>query len=101
MITQWTITRDCQAREDVPEGTNANAKGITWRGSPGRGTLTSEQIKNHPEAVKFRMLDDDGEICYYGYILGDNYLAPLDDFGTPNAGCTSIEVYQYGKWQAV
>lgn len=53
------------------------------------------------EGVRFRMLDDDQEIYYYGRRLeesdadADYYaepeFSPLDCFGTPNAGCTEIQ----------
>jgi len=39
----------------------------------------------------FRMYDDDGILYYSGKIWGDfDGFEPLDDFGTPNAGCTWI-----------
>lgn len=44
----------------------------------------------------FRIYDDDGELYYAGvYGEGDNpgdedQFAPLDEFGTPNAGATEI-----------
>jgi hypothetical protein len=41
---------------------------------------------------RFRMKDDDGQVYYHGRIAGDyDGFEPLDDFGAPNAGCTSIE----------
>lgn len=49
---------------------------------------------------KFRMLDDDGVVYYEGICncLSNNHpdvngFEPLDDFGEPNAGCTSIEYW--------
>ena len=50
---------------------------------------------------RFRMKDDDGEICYYGRSSSDSSFAPLDDFGMPNAGCTMIEYYntERKKWE--
>ena len=48
--------------------------------------------------MKFRMLDDDGELYYEGrlifhpkYDAPDMQFEPLDDFGMPNAGCTEIQ----------
>ncbi len=39
----------------------------------------------------FTMSDDDGQHYYTGYIIGDySGFEPLDDYGTPNAGCTEI-----------
>lgn len=47
----------------------------------------------------FRMYDDDGELYYSGTIVGDyDGFEPLDDFGMPNAGCTSIAYKDNGKW---
>lgn len=64
------------------------------------------------EGVKFRLLDDDGEIYYYGLRLeesdadetydGEPELAPLDCFGTPNAGAVIQEEKNAdGKWEAI
>jgi len=64
----------------------------------------AERLKKG-EGVKFRMKDDDGEIYYIGNFLGDedseDGFAPLDDFGQPDAGCTSIEYYKNEKWQVL
>lgn len=47
--------------------------------------------------IRFQMYDDDGELYYAGYLTFDPERAssdtpafPLDDFGTPYAGCTAI-----------
>lgn len=46
---------------------------------------------NRGEGDKFEMRDDDGELYYKGRIVGNfEGFEPLDDYGTPNAGCTSI-----------
>jgi len=41
----------------------------------------------------FQMYDDDKVLYYSGRFIGDadQEFAPLDDFGTPNAGATSIK----------
>lgn len=51
----------------------------------------------HSESMRqFRMFDDDNVLCYEGegncleHIDGTGF-EPLDDYGTPNAGCTFIE----------
>lgn len=52
--------------------------------------------------TRFRMFDDDGELYYEGLLTGTfDGLEPLDDFGMPNAGCTSIEVFEDGRWAGV
>lgn len=62
------------------------------------------------EGVPFRLLDDDREVYYYGRRLeeseADYYaepeLAPLDCFGTPNAGAViQEEKNAEGKWEAI
>ena len=66
--------------------------------SPARTVVegTGKNIK------KFKMYDDDNELYYSGRIIGDyDCLEPLDDFGTPNAGCTEIQVLEDGKWITV
>jgi hypothetical protein len=53
---------------------------------------------------RFRMFDDDGELYFSGRLLfgtdadGEVEFAPLDDFGTPGAGCTEIRYLEAGKW---
>ena len=63
-----------------------------------RHPLTDDYDRIVKEGRAFRMKDDDGEVYYAGYILtapeavgSELDFAPLEDFGTPNAGCTSIE----------
>jgi hypothetical protein len=56
---------------------------------------------------KFKMYDDDGEHYYTGRILytdeGDSEVefAPLDDYGTPGAGCTEIRYWQDGAYRTL
>ena len=95
-MTCWTITKDYLADPDARPGTNSNAVGIV--GGTRGARLTAQQIIEHPDAKRFRMLDDDGEINYEGYIVGSDEFTPLDDFGEPNAGCTSIQVQENGAW---
>lgn len=107
-MTAWMITKDKIAEEsDIAEnpegGCNAYAKGLT-----GPRTATDADIARLKagEGKRFRMLDDDGEIYYYGRQLEtsectleyeegffgqDSEFAPLENFGTPNAGCTEIQ----------
>lgn len=44
------------------------------------------------EIDHFVMYDADNERYYAGYHIGDDPFEPLDSFGTPNAGCTSIHM---------
>jgi len=58
----------------------------------------------------FRIYDDDGFINYSGrfYVIPGreeevSEFEPLDDFGTPNAGATTIKYRdpQTGKWESL
>lgn len=50
--------------------------------------------KNSAQLTRFKIYDDDGELYYSGYFLGDSFdedaFGPLDDYGAPNAGATEI-----------
>lgn len=102
-MTAWIITKDKIADAEAPEASNCNAKGLT-----GPRTATDADVKRLKagEGKRFRMLDDDGEIYYYGrqleesecteeyengYFGAESEFAPLDNFGRPNAGCTEIQ----------
>lgn len=96
-MTSWTITKDHVADEGAKPGTNANAVGVV---GPRTATHTHEQLLAHAEAKRFRMYDDDGELYYEGVVVGDA-MAPLRDFGRPNAGCTHIKILNAstGVWE--
>lgn len=65
--------------------------------------LTAEElIKGHP----FKMFDDDGLLYYEGFLVGDkdseDGFMPLDHYGEPNAGCTSIQYKNKdGQWEVL
>lgn len=76
--------------------------------------LMEQMLKAEPKCgIAFRMRDDDDELYYEGRILlsledpdafdGQEQFAPLDDFGMPNAGCTTIEYRntETKKWEAI
>ena len=88
MKTQWTITFDHLENHAVEVV------------GPHGAILNSEEIKNHRDAIQFRLYDDDGVLYYSGsMVLGDDCrdLAPLDDYGQPNAGATEMEVLENGE----
>jgi hypothetical protein len=77
----WIIDQDLLADKNARPGTNANAVGLSGpRGYPGDGSEL---------ACNFRMYDDDQELYYVGRSDEESF-DPLDHFGMPNAGCTSI-----------
>jgi len=88
----WMITRDF-----VDEGKSLGVMG------PRGVALTAEQIKAQGKA--FRMLSDDREVYYHGLYVGpddETLFAPLEDYGTPNSGCTIIEYKNAaGRWEVL
>ena len=80
MAYRWIITED-----HIPDAERSDA------GTEGPGAWTP--IAEDCNPAKFEMLDDDGQLYYTGMIYGEyTGFEPLDDFGTPNAGCTSIKI---------
>lgn len=59
------------------------------------------------QGTQFRMYDDDDELMASGWFLGDweseDGFGPLDDYGTPSLGCTSIQYLNpaTGKWEVL
>jgi hypothetical protein len=53
---------------------------------------------------EFRLLDDDGNVYYRGFSddnESEEAFAPLDDYGTPEAGCTDIQYRINGGWKSL
>jgi len=90
----WIIDRD-----HLSGGDDSDAGTVGPRFAPdslladlkaGKGTL-------------FRLFDDDGELYYSGRIVFADPdegvgLEPLDDYGAPNAGCTTMHAFERGVW---
>jgi hypothetical protein len=74
----WTIVKD---------HLDAECQGVT---GPSHTPFSAEEIQKRGKF--FIMYDDDGRRYVDGYFLGDECqeFAPLDQFGTPGLGCTSI-----------
>jgi len=81
-----------------------NSKDFTPITGPSDITPEQEAHLIFATGQKFKMYDDDGELYYSGRIIG-NYsgFEPLDDFGTPNAGCTEIKLLnsKTNKWETL
>jgi len=89
----WKIILDEVPDPQAEPGTNGNAVGIA--SSDYDESLEDEMV------ARFRMYDDDGEMYYEGIATpddGEDGFAPLDDFGTPNAGCTEIRYLEGQEW---
>ena len=102
----WVITRDvlANAARTEPDHDPDDSIDDTGAYGPRDAKLTREQIIEY--GVKFQMLDDDGELCYEGFIAwaadytNGTGFEPLDDFGMPNAGCTEIRYKDTaGEWR--
>lgn len=110
----WLITHDSIADPDYPLGSLCNARGLT-----GPHDADPELIRTLFRAANvgkdkwkgspvhwFKMYDDDNNLYYSGVFaevtpepdgtMLDGF-EPLDDFGTPNAGCTEIRYYDRRK----
>ena len=87
----WKITKDNQYQEldDIKLGLK-DRSGV--------------RTKNFDESLateKFRMLDDDGIVCYEGIADKNTGFEPLHNFGTPDSGCTEIQYLVNGKWETL
>jgi len=103
----WTITRDHLA--------DADQTGSKWTYGPGEvserqaAMLTAgAPLVDGYERHVFRMYDDDGELYYTGRAVfrveegpffEDVLLAPLVDFGTPDAGAVRITWHGHPEWE--
>lgn len=100
----WMIFEDKIAEDGAPPATNANAVGMI---GPSNAPLDLiREVKQARGGTKFRMLDDDGEVYYVGYLVaedwgGEDHFGPLDDFGMPNAGCTEIQFLCDDGWKSL
>ncbi len=88
----WIITHDLLPPDDP-----------TAAGTIGPSTASDEDVAQLRvgKGLAFKLIDDDGIVYYHGRLLGQTVsgFEPLDDFGTPNAGCTSIEYFAEGRWR--
>jgi hypothetical protein len=99
MAFAWVITRDVLEGRDVEiVGPRDVPSALVARLKAGEGRA-------------FRMRDDDGELYFEGrfieeplhrFALSEAAFAPLDGYGAPDSGCTSIE-YQdaSGAWEVL
>jgi len=91
-VYPWIITEtyNCVCNEATP---------IT-----GPRTITDAQVAVlvNGGGHQFKMYDDDGVLYYYGRCAEQEF-SPLDDYGTPNAGCTEIRYHnaETGEWDTL
>lgn len=81
---RWTITKD-----------HLDGKGEHSRVGTVGPFDADDKVTSNPE--RFSLYDDDRNCYYEGMLYGDfEGFEPLDDFGTPNAGCTMMKLG--GEW---
>lgn len=100
----WVITHDYGDHDLTPSRVGV----LGPRNASGRLVAIMETAG--PAVRAFRMLTDDDEPCFEGLFtssdlidepdseLGEEAFGPLDDLGTPDAGCTTIEYRYDGRW---
>lgn len=79
---------------------------VNWFGPTDIDPRLGAQLLNG-EGMPFRMLDDDRNLYYEGTVITfeEDYsdlegFEPLDNFGTPYAGCTIIQyLNKDGNWE--
>ena len=97
----WVITKDLLWNEDPVSSREYKMRNDKGTVGPKGTILDKGTIVTMGK--KFRMKDDDGFVYYEGMIFETDMsettgFEPLDEFGSPNAGCTSIEYMENGKW---
>jgi len=98
----WIIDKDHIGNAEEFGGNEAGVVGPSDIARNIQATLRKPEKFGKP----FRMLDDDDNLYYEGRIIGgedfEASFEPLDDFGTPNAGCTDIQYKsKNGEWETI
>lgn len=103
---QWVISK--VFLEFMSDEVGTRSAGTTLPKLKGTGKTTKEiatLARAEGMTQRFRMLDDDGQVYYEGYMVpfedhDDNSdgFEPLDDFGMPNSGCTELQYWDKTGW---
>jgi hypothetical protein len=98
----WIIDTD-HTEEPASKDSQMGTTGPRWASDE----VTAHLANDMGLGRRFRMLDGDGELYYTGRLLDERdeadveWFGPLDDFGRPYAGATTIEYFENGKWVEV
>lgn len=80
----------------IEDSSFGNATAVEVVGPCGIGDENDKSLRAG-EGIEFELYDDDRNLYYKGRIVGVyDGLEPLDDYGTPNAGCVHVKLS--GKW---
>ncbi len=103
----WRITAENVTQPEDEDGLPSR---VGWEGPRNAPDELLERLRVG-EGLRFRMLDDDRNIYYFGqfldvegndcHSLGEEAFGPLEDLGTPDAGAVIIEYLTDGKWVAL
>jgi hypothetical protein len=80
---------------------NTDPKGSQFYIPSRVGTCGSTNLTEVKETVRFRLLDDDGEVYYGGWLHDDGECLNQESalsYGMHDAGCTVVEVKRDGSW---
>lgn len=94
----WLITEDLlidHLRDDT-DGTEVAVAG------PSNGSDSEIAALKAGDGFEFRLRDDDGVVYYHGLSSEIDSFDPLDEFGTPHAGCVDIQYHaRLGGWESL
>lgn len=99
MSGKWIITRDYLYEQSLKDGY------VSQFERNETGTCSADWVNPAMCNIhEFRMKDDDGNVYYEGICTdseSEDAFRPLDEFGEPNAGCTSIQYKRNGVWETL
>jgi hypothetical protein len=92
-MTMWIIDKDNGFNPEFDKKSRA-----------GYVSRDYEPAREKDLTQQFRMYDDDGVLCYEGRSTdseSEDAFRPLDELGTPDAGCTEIRYLRGGDWETL
>lgn len=111
----WIITEDSLYEDGAPFSDETGTAGPSELADPEWSDLEDaltrkregKPIEDDWQSAYFSMYDDDGELYYRGHLVWpaneepdeDTLIAPLDNFGTPNAGAVRITYRGHKEWE--
>lgn len=102
---EWIVTWEAPEATESGEAVKAEAGKWLVAGPDGGKELRFVELAGGL-GTAFRLLDDDGVVMGRGRYFGaegdeTQAFGPLDDWGMPSYGCTSIEVFGKSGWVAL
>lgn len=92
----WIITKDYLYEDDIKNKDSVFGKRLPICNSNAVGMCGPNGLSSYPkfneDTYKFRIYDDDNNLYYEGNCKSQSF-APLEHFGSPNAGASSIAYF--------